>query len=91
MVGGASFVGATVDAPRHRPWLSRMWDGKHAHANESQFGVPGSLANISGHVQVMQAGDGCINASVGPHAQDVTVKVVCTTDVNKIVYLDGGQ
>jgi hypothetical protein len=76
--GGMSFKSTTIDTPTHRPWLSRMWDGLHSHA-DSRFGQPGSLADISGVVQVVDgSGSKCVEANVGSDAGNITVKVVCS-------------
>lgn len=80
--GGVDFRATKIvdSAPYHRPWLSMMWDGHHGHANASLFGVPTSLADITGHVRVVtkQAqGGGCVTANVGKEAKNVTVKVTC--------------
>ena len=71
-----TFKLTTIDTATHRPWLSRMWDGLHSHA-DSRFGHPGSLADISGDVHVVDgSGCGCVEANAGSDAGNITAKVV---------------
>ena len=77
--GGVTFRSTTiVIAARHQAWLSRMWDGRHSHSNTSRYGVPSSLADISGQVRVVDR-RGCVQANVGPRAHNVTVNVTCSS------------
>ena len=56
--GGIVFRNTTIYDTANRSWLSRMWDGHHGHAS------PPALANISGHVKVVNAA-GCPPANAG--------------------------